>query len=849
MTTPSRKDDEQQDPKPDRAADLSVDSGDADSSNVQPGTADPALKDTRSGSWQDTPTNLQQTAEVLPDDLSPEERAQANTALGFLDDVRTAFRESQQLPQTIGRYSIVRSLGRGGFAEVFLAHDEELDRPVALKIPLFHADLNADARMRFEREARLAASLGHPQIVPVYEYGDVGPVRFIAFAWCGGPTLAEWMDQQGAPDFKIVARIIAHLADATQHAHQRGIVHRDLKPANVLVDESENLASEPIWKQVRITDFGLARQVHVQDTTLTREGQIIGTPAYMAPEQASGELDAGPAADIWALGMILFELLTGKTPFRRPDLLTTIRAISDEPVPRAQSLRREVPAGLDAIADLCLRKMPADRYETAHELAEDLRRWLNDEPVLAKPVSAFTKSLLWTRRNPLVASSLALAIASLSIGMGVALWQRNAAIANLRVAQTQTTRADNNLDTAQTLINDIINLEKKLRQHPNLAKERNALVKRAAELQMELVRDEELTAQVRYDTANTLRQLSLLLLQLEDYDASIQNARDVLALLDGLENELPKGVTHTQLFLTRFEQRLRMGSVLSLNGKPNEALELYRENETEVVPEEIDAFRKATLLAENQRAQSILYQMQGDNNGSIKVLQQALQHMADATPGDKPRNQWAYYLTQCRLLTSLINDQMAMEQFDDAEKNFTEAMQCVPKLKAIIPNHPALIETVGLLAWNGGNLYARMNQPQPAIEQYQICRELHLSLFEKNPAIVNPANIYILASLALARTHALSESVDESRQIVRETIEQSEKFPENLKSTQSFKDNMQALLSIGSDEGEVTEDQAADEPVVTEEAVEDGQAKPEAADTPQPDSPQPDSPQSVTGDQ
>jgi len=221
--------------------------------------------------------DLANPVEDLVDDLSPQEREQAIAALAFLNEAKGPAANVQasptQLPERIGRYSIIRSLGRGGFAEVFLAHDEELDRRVALKVPLFDSSRNEAARQRFEREAKLAASLGHPKIVPVFEFGDLGAIRFIAFEWCDGPTLSRWIADNGHVDSQTAAQIVMHLAEAVQHAHQRGIVHRDLKPGNVLVDSSEAVSGEPVWDRLRITDFGLARNFETRDVTLTHDGQ------------------------------------------------------------------------------------------------------------------------------------------------------------------------------------------------------------------------------------------------------------------------------------------------------------------------------------------------------------------------------------------------------------------------------------------------------------------------------------------------------------------------------------------------------------------------------------------------
>ena len=789
MTTPSRNDNEHPPvpPASDSPADIPV--------------ADASQQDTQASAWQETPATHRFVRDAVSDerlleDLSDEEQNQANAALGFLGDVRAAVQESQAIPQSIGRYTIVRSLGRGGFAEVFLARDEELDRSVALKVPLFHAGMNEDGRLRFEREARVAASLGHPQIVPVYEFGDVGPVQFIAFAWCEGPTLAEWIECSGTIDFRTAALIVAHLAEAAQHAHQRGIVHRDLKPGNILIDEDASVADQPVWEQVRIADFGLARQLNVQDTTLTRDGQIIGTPAYMAPEQASGDFDAGPAADVWALGMILFELLTGKTPFRRPDLLTTIRAICDESVPAAKTFRQDVPAELAAIADLCLRKTPDDRYQSAHDLAVDLRSWLNGEPVVARPVSAVTKLSLWTHRNPLLATLIGLTIASLSIGLGVSMWQRNAAIESLQAAEAQAARADGNLDLAQTLIGDIISLENGLAMQSELAEERAALIMRTAKLQTKLIEDEQQTPRIRFDTAMTLRNLSRLLMQLGKVEESTETASRVLSLLDGLEKELPEGVTHEEIFKARFEQRFSMGGALSSMGKLDEAQRMFRANEAEVVPEGISPLQAAATLSESLRAQSMLLQMQGDRAGSAVVLQKALQHFEKFEVPEKRGNRWIYFLSRCRLLNALINDQIELGDLTKAEQNFDKAKQCLPEMKAIFASHPVLVDASSLLAFTGGTLYDRLQKPASAVEQYSTCRELNLSLFEQNPAATNPANIYVLASLALAKAHAANQSPEKAIAVAKESINRCDDFPQSLKSTDAFQDNISLLKAL-----------------------------------------------------
>ncbi|HEY6565796.1 MAG TPA: serine/threonine-protein kinase, partial [Pirellulaceae bacterium] len=201
----------------------------------------------------------------------------------------------QDLPTRIGRFVIESVLGRGGFGIVFLAHDPELDRQVALKIPRLDALASSDGQVRFLREAKAAALLGHPNIVTVYEAGQVGPVLFIAFEWIDGPTLSQWLAEQPTrlePDTS--AKLVMTLAEAVDHAHRRGIIHRDLKPQNVLIQVGSPRSAEPassLYQRSKISDFGMARVLD-DDGHRTHSGAIVGTPIYMAPEQAN--VSVGP---------------------------------------------------------------------------------------------------------------------------------------------------------------------------------------------------------------------------------------------------------------------------------------------------------------------------------------------------------------------------------------------------------------------------------------------------------------------------------------------------------------------------------------------------------------------------
>ena len=320
----------------------------------------------------------------------------------------------------LGRFEIFEPLGQGGFAKVFRAHDPLLHRDVALKIPKPQVLMSEESRLRFEREAKAVAVLSHPAIIPVYETGTIGPISYIASGYCPGQNLAEWFADQGRSiNLRTAATIVASLAEAVHHAHQRGIVHRDLKPANVLVEDGEL----PMCDLVRITDFGLAKQMQSNDATVTAEGAVVGTPAYMSPEQALGSRQIDAATDIYALGVILYELLTGKLPFQGNSHLETLKSIETQTPYTPRKINAAIPKDLEAICLKCLNKSPGDRYPNAFDLADDLNAWLSGRPITARHLTAGEKLIRWTKRNPATAAALAFAIFCLLGGLTLTAWQ------------------------------------------------------------------------------------------------------------------------------------------------------------------------------------------------------------------------------------------------------------------------------------------------------------------------------------------------------------------------------------------------------------------------------------------
>jgi formylglycine-generating enzyme required for sulfatase activity/serine/threonine protein kinase len=286
------------------------------------------------------------------------------------------------LPERFGRYRVLKLLGKGGMGSVYLAEDTALGRQVALKVPYFSPGSGPEVLQRFLREARLAATLHHPNICPVYDVGQTDGIDYLAMAFIPGRPLAAYVDPANPLPPNRAAALVRKLAQALQEAHESGVIHRDLKPANIMI----NSRGEPV-----IMDFGLAYSQQAGDARLTESGMVVGTPAYMSPEQIRGETQGlGPLCDVYSLGMILYELLAGRVPFHGPPVVVLGQVLTQEPPPPS-ALRADVDPRLEAICLRAIAKKPEARYEDMAELAEVLGVWLRADKRSASPNRSRTR--------------------------------------------------------------------------------------------------------------------------------------------------------------------------------------------------------------------------------------------------------------------------------------------------------------------------------------------------------------------------------------------------------------------------------------------------------------------------
>lgn len=297
-------------------------------------------------------------------------------------------------PVMIGRFELLGELGTGSFGYVFRAHDTGLDRIVALKLQRAGNMASDEDVARFLREARSVAQLSHPGIVSLFESGQTeDSVCYLVTEFVEGRTLEECVNDHFEPNWRTLAEQVARLADSLDYAHQHGVIHRDIKPSNVLIDS----AGRP-----HVMDFGLALR-ETGDATLTSDGRIMGTPAYMSPEQARGDSHLVDArTDVYSLGVVMYELLTGERPFQGNRRMLLLQVLEDDPRPPRQ-LNDTVPRDLETICLKAMSRNSARRYQSARELADDLRRYLNGEHVHARPVNSMERFWRWCSRYPFAA--------------------------------------------------------------------------------------------------------------------------------------------------------------------------------------------------------------------------------------------------------------------------------------------------------------------------------------------------------------------------------------------------------------------------------------------------------------
>jgi tetratricopeptide (TPR) repeat protein/predicted Ser/Thr protein kinase len=480
-------------------------------------------------------------------------------------------------PAVVPGYRLERELGRGGMGVVYLATQDGLNRQVALKMVLSGDHASATEKGRFLAEAEAVAAVRHPGVVQVFDFGTHDGRPFFALEFLAGGSLTDKLKGTPLPA-KEAAKLVEAIARAVQAAHDVGVIHRDLKPGNILFDADGT---------PKVTDFGLARKGD-SNTGLTATGAILGTPSYMAPEQAEGRKDVGPAADVYAVGAILYECLTGRPPFRAATPLETIhQVLKDDPVPPSR-FSPKLPRDVETVCLKCLSKDPRKRYPTAGAVADDLHRFLTGEPIVARPVSAAERGWRWVKRNPLLAvvvvggplllvgTTLIVLIALLMTA--AANWQlasaRLNAEARLVEARQEREKAHARLEKAVEAVDKMMTRVNSERwaTNPALQDERRQVLEDAVAFFAGFTGEDSNDPRVRAETAKAHTRVGGAYLMLSELDKSAAAFREAILRYDGLMAEFPD---HPEYQAAASEVHALLGNTHALSARYDDARVAY----------------------------------------------------------------------------------------------------------------------------------------------------------------------------------------------------------------------------------------------------------------------------------
>ena len=637
------------------------------------------------------------------------------------------------VPQVDG-YEILRELGRGGMGVVYLAMHLELKRLVALKMMLAGPHADPELKLRFRREAEAVARLQHPGIVQIYDVGEARGFPYLALEYIEGLNLASFLARAPIPA-RHAAEIVESLARTIHYAHQNGIVHRDLTPRNILIPRNRSdsgsspAGGEPA--EPRITDFGLARDLE-NDSGQTLTGVVLGTPSYMSPEQADGRSSLiGPATDIFSLGAIFYETLTGRPPFLGENRHVTIRQVVEhDPIPPRQ-LQPGVPRDAETICLKCLAKDAVKRYGTAAELAEDLRRFLSFEPVRARPISAAGRTVRWVRRRPTLAALLmVVTLAALMMFAGALLY-------NARV-RGERDRAENSLRLALRAVDEMLTEvgERQLATEPRMEIIRRNLLSRALNLHREFLNQNRTDTRVRFETAASYRRLADIYRLLEQQQQALDAYADAIRLLEEPDSGRPESQSR--------DVRLQLADCYNFRGEVLRAATRHAEAEMSytraqlLLDQLVAQFPDMPDYAEDQARtlynQGLLYQETQRPAQAEQALRNAVQVLRDLVRQDAAEPTHRQHLARALLnLGTVIRNS---ERASEAENACHEAIDLLTPLSREFPDVPDYHHELGVCCNNLGNLCAQSGRLTEALTAHDRSRRQFLSLVTSFPRIL-----------------------------------------------------------------------------------------------------------------
>jgi len=621
-------------------------------------------------------------------------------------------------------YEILSCLGQGGMGVVYLARQESLGRVVALKMLVAGQLAAEDLLARFHVEAESVARLQHPHIVQIYETGEVAGQPYFSLEYVSGGSLADQLD--GTPqDPRYAARMVSQLADAAGYAHQSRILHRDLKPANVLLEQDGT---------PKITDFGLAKQLE-SDSKNTRTGDVLGTPSYMAPEQASGVTKKlSPACDIYSLGAVLYEMLVGRPPFRGRDAVDTLmQVLSDEPV-TPRRLQPQIPRDLETICLKCLEKSPGKRYGSAIELADDLRRFLHSEPILARPIRRWERAAKFARRRPSLAALVFVSVLATVILVGGSVWHA----ARLKRFNTQLAAAyhqqKETIDAALDYVDRTIRSASgnRLAPLPQSDRTRREMLDSAMWFCDRLLQQNSNDPDVRLHAARAQRQLADMHQLVGEVEKAQRAYRRAIGMLATLHDEWPTRLGPPRELAAA---HLNFGNLLERLARPSDAEAEYRlalpilEHLTEPFAERIDDVQ---LLASTHGNLGVVLEQMGRGTEAEAEHREATRLLL-AIVERAPASQ----VSGADLAVTLSNTGILLRsrgRLDAAAKAFREALDALHGAAANSPENRLATAS----AWNNlATIEQLKGRSDEALASYRKAAAVFDGLLENSPDTVH----------------------------------------------------------------------------------------------------------------